>query len=313
MTTSRILTVLALFLTASALHAQKPYVYDFLRNDASARSAAMGGSFLTIGDDPAGLYYNPALLNTIDTTRVSFTFFKHLLDINSGFATIATTMEEIGHVAVGVNFNNYGAFERTDKTGQAIGEFGSSDIALTLGWGSMLGDGFSAGVSGTAVYSGIDDVSSAALSLGGGLLYSDTARRFNAGLSVLHLGSQVSTFGGVTEDLPLDLKLGVSHELRGLPLNLAVTFSRLLDPTENFFDRFQSFAVGGEFRLSKPLRLRLGYNNQVRRDIAFGASKGLGGLSAGLGILIKDYRIDYAFNGLARLGALHRVTINATF
>ena len=77
--------------------------------------------------------------------------------------------------------------------------------------------------------------------------------------------------------------------------------------------RGSSFAVGGEFRLSKPLRLRLGYNNQVRRDIAFGASKGLGGLSAGLGILIKDYRIDYAFNGLARLGALHRVTINATF
>jgi len=313
MRSARIVALLAAFLSAATLSAQKPYVYDFLRNDASARAAAMGGSFLTITDDPAGLYYNPALLNTIDTTRVAFTFFKHLLDINSGFATVATQIEDVGKIGVGVNYNNYGSFERTDKTGQAIGEFGSSDIALTLGWATELGEGFSAGVAGKMIYSGIDNYSSTALAIDGGLVYVDTARRFQAGLSILNLGSQLSTFNGVTEELPVDLKVGLSHELRGLPLLLALNFNRLLDPRDKFFDRFSAFSVGGEFRISKPLRLRIGYNNQIRQDIAYGASRGLGGLSAGLGIIIRDYRFDYSFNSLARIGATHRITLNTSF
>lgn len=293
--------------------AQTPFVYDFLRNDASARAAAMGGSFMTVMNDPAALHYNPATLATIDSTQASFTLFKHLLDINSGYATVATEIEGIGRVGLGVNYNNYGSFQRTDKTGQGIGEFGSSDIALVLGWGGELGEGFSAGISGNAIFSTIDTYGSSALAIDGGLLFVDTAKRIQAGLSLLHLGSQTSSFGEENEPLPLDLKLGVSHQLRGLPLLVALNFSRLLDETDEFIDRFSSFSVGGEFTISKPLRLRIGYNNRLRQDVPIGASKGISGFSAGVGIAFSDYRFDYAFNSLHRLGGLHRVTINAVF
>ncbi len=302
-----------LLFAIAPLHAQKPFVYDFLRNDASARAAAMGGSFVTVTNDPSVLYYNPGALNTIDTTQISFTFFKHLLDINSGFATFATEVDGVGKIAAGVNYNNYGSFERTDKTGQEIGEFGSSDLAFSIGWANELGEGFSAGLSGNVILSTIDDYSSSALALGGGLHYQDTSRNLQAGLSILHLGSQVSSFGEETEVLPLDLKVGVSHQLRGLPLLIALNFSRLLDDSEDFLDRFSSFSIGGEFRISEPLRLRLGYNNRIRQDIAFEQSTGLGGLSGGFGVLIQGYRFDYAFNSLATLGGLHRISINTMF
>ena len=294
-----------------AFSQSRPFVYDFLRNDASARTSAMAGAAVTLPGDANGLFYNPALLNTIDSTApVSITVFKHVLDINSGSLAGAKRFGGVGAIGAGVQFNTYGAFERTDRNGNRLGEFGSQDIVFTLGWGNELGEGFSAGVNGKVIYSSIDEYASTALALDGGLYFADTVSKVQAGISLLHLGSQVSTFADVNEDLPLDLKLGVSHQLRGLPLFLALNFSRLLDDSDNFLSRFSSFSVGGEFTISDPLRLRIGYNNRIRQDVTFGGSKGLGGLSAGVGILIDQYRFDYAFNSLAGVGAMHRITLN---
>jgi hypothetical protein len=314
---TRLLSALLLLIGAlgfpDVLGAQVPRVYDFLRNDASARAAAMGGTFATIAGDPTGIFYNPATIQTGLATQATFTVFKHLLDINCGFAAFGTEIEGIGRVGAGVNFNNYGAFQRTDRMGRALGEFGSSDIALSIGWATELGEGFSAGLAGKAIFSSIDEYSSSALALDGGLLFLDTTRRINAALSLLNLGAQLDAFGELKEDLPLDLKIGVSHTLRGLPLQIGVNFHRLLDSTENFFSRFEAFSVGGEFTVSKPIRLRFGYDHATRRDIAFGESKGLAGMSAGFGVVVKDYRFDYAFNSLARLGSQHHISINASF
>ncbi|MGE3801402.1 MAG: PorV/PorQ family protein [Candidatus Kapaibacterium sp.] len=308
------LALLALVTLSSTSWSQsQPFVYDFLRSDASARSAAMAGAAVTLPGDANGLFYNPALLNTIDSTApLSITVFKHLLDINSGSLAAAKRFDGVGTLGAGVQFNTYGSFERTDRNGNMIGEFGSQDIVLTVGWGNALGEGFSAGVNGKIIFSSIDDLSSTALALDGGLYFADTVSNIQAGLSLLHLGSQVSTFTEVNEDLPLDLKLGVSHQLRGLPLLIALNFSRLLDESDDFFSRFSSFSIGGEFTISDPLRLRLGYNNRTRQDVTYGGSKGLGGLSAGVGILVDQYRFDYAFNSLAGLGGMHRITLNAS-
>ncbi len=300
-------------LAAGSACAQQTNVYDFLHNDASARSAAMGGAFVTIVNDPNGLYYNPATLSTVDSTQASFTYFKHLLDINSGTATVATTIEGIGHVGFGVSYTSYGSFTRTDKTGQEIGDFGANDIEAVIGWGTELGEGFSAGLNGKAIFSSIDNLSSAALALDGGLFYRDTSIRVQAGLSILNLGAQVSSFGVDNEKLPIDLRVGVSHQLRGLPLLIALNFNRLLDETDNFGDRFSSFSLGGEFTLSKPLRLRIGYNNRVRQDVAFGDSKGLSGFSGGAGIVVKGYRFDYGFNSYDKIGGVHHISVNAMF
>ncbi len=267
---------------------------------------------MTVPGDPNGIFYNPALLNTIDSVSpVSISGFKHVLDINSGALSGATRIDRFGAVGGAISFNSYGSFTRTDRNGNAVGEFGSSDIVLTLGWADALGDGFSAGLGGEVIFSSIESYSSTALALNGGLYWADTAARIQAGLSLLHLGTQVSSFGDQNEALPLDLKFGLSHQLRGLPLLLALNFSQLLDDNDAFLDHFSSFSIGGEFTLADPLRLRLGYDNRIRQDVSFGGSKGLAGLAAGVGILIDQYRFDYAFSSLGGLGSQHRVTLNA--
>ena len=308
---STLASLIFLAATATAVSQGQASVYDFLRNDASARSAAMAGASLTVPEDPNGIFYNPALLSTIDSlTPISITGFKHLLDINSGSLAGAKRFEGVGTVGAGILFNTYGSFERTDRNGNRIGEFGSQDLVLTVAWSNELGEGFSAGVGGKVIFSSIDEYSSTALALDGGLYFEDTASNIQAGVALLHLGSQVSSFNDINEDLPLDLKIGVSHQLRGLPLLLALNFNRLLEEADDFLGRFSSFSVGGEFTISDPLRLRLGYNNRIRQDVSFGASKGLGGISAGLGIIVDEYRFDYGFNSLAGLGGMHRITLN---
>lgn len=63
-----ILFIAVLVLTISAF-AQTPY--EFLRLDASARSAALGGSFVTNTDDPNVIFYNPAGVGFINKDLVS--------------------------------------------------------------------------------------------------------------------------------------------------------------------------------------------------------------------------------------------------
>ena len=311
------LTIPAIFcllcLMAGDLSAQRePLVYEFLRVDQSARAAAMAGAFVTVPEDANGIRYNPALLSTIgEKSHVSVSGFKHVLDINSGSLAGATRLDGVGSIGGAISFNSYGSFTRTDRNGNAVGEFGSSDIVLTLGWADSLGEGFSAGVGGEVVFSTIESYSSTALALNGGVYWADTTANVQAGLAILHLGTQVSSFGDQTEDLPLDLTFGVSHQLRGLPLLLAVNFSQLLDETDTFLDHFSSFSIGGEFRFGDPVRFRLGYDNRIRQDVSFGGSKGLSGLSTGIGILFDQYRFDYGFSSLGGLGAQHRVTLNA--
>jgi hypothetical protein len=94
---------------------------------------------------------------------------------------------------------------------------------------------------------------------------------------------------------------------------LSLNFSRLLDQTDKFTERLKWFSIGGEFKISQPLRLRFGFDNRIRDNVPSGQSKGLSGLAAGFGVVVKDYRFDYGFNSLAPLGGNHRITLNAMF
>ncbi|HCN37790.1 MAG TPA: hypothetical protein DIS94_08775, partial [Bacteroidetes bacterium] len=67
--------------------------------------------------------------------------------------------------------------------------------------------------------------------------------------------------------------------------------------------------IGGEFVLNDYVDLRLGYNNQQRQDLKTGSAVGLAGFSIGVGIKIRNYRLDYAFNSLGNVGSTHRVNL----
>ncbi len=303
----------ALMFCSTPLLAQPRALYSFLRNDAGARGAGLAGAVVALTGDPQIVAYNPATLSTVDSAQISVTFLKHVLDINSGVITYANDLsafDDDGRFAVSANYVNYGSFDRADRNGQVTGSFGAFDLALSGAYSNLLDSNVSYGVALKFIANSLENESSQAVAVDAGILYSIPESRVNIGLAVLHLGTQLSNLSGVSESLPVDVRLGFNHRLRGLPLLLNVSFHRLADDYEEAADRLQNFAIGGEFYFSKAVHVRVGYDNQRRSDLSPDSEKKLAGFNGGLGILFDTFVLDYAVSSFGQAGEQHRFSLN---
>jgi len=283
----RVMRRIALFvvgiLVAESLHAGTNTVYNFLRLDVSARAAGMAGSFVSAMEDPNAIFYNPAGLSTLQSSMASLGFFKHLLDINSGYLSYSQAFDNIGYFGAGIVYTNYGSFDRRDELGNTDGTFSAGDVALTVGYANLLEDNLYYGANIKFIYSSIADYASSGLAADVGILYNIPESRVSLGASIRNLGAQLTSYAETKEDLPLDVVVGGSVVPRGLPLLLNVSFHKLNEDADEIADRFKAFSVGGEFTLSEVLQLRVGYDNEKRKDLKIGTSAGLTGFSGGVG------------------------------
>jgi hypothetical protein len=283
--------------------------FEFLRVDMSARAAALGGTFVSNNDDPNVIFYNPAGINLLTEQPISFSFVKHLLDINLASLSYSMEFEDIGRFGGAIKYINYGTFTQADEFGNREGEFGAGEVAFIVGYANSLDLNFNYGANVNFIYSKIADRSSTGLAFDIGLNYVIPEEEISIGFSAMHIGTQLSTYLDTKEELPLDLVFGVSKKLEHLPLKLSLDFHKLNAERDDFIQRFKAFSVGAEFTLSKVLRLRFGYDNEKRSDLKIGTSAGIAGFNAGLGAIISDYIFDYGFSSMGLVGALHRVTV----
>ena len=82
--------------------------YQFLNLDLSARAAALGGTFVANNDDPDVIFYNPAGIGLLEKNPISFSFVKHLLDINLASLSYSTDWKGVGRIGAAVSYINYG-------------------------------------------------------------------------------------------------------------------------------------------------------------------------------------------------------------
>jgi long-subunit fatty acid transport protein len=287
-------------------------IYDFLRLDGSARAGALGGSFVSNNDDADVIFYNPAGLDLLEGNPASFSFVKHLMDINLASLAYSTNFEDIGRFGAAIKYINYGSFDEADDFGNRTGTFSAGELAFVVGYANQLDDNFYYGANAKFIYSGIADRSSTAMALDLGLHYSIPDQNWNFGFAVLNLGGQLSKYYNTTENLPLDITIGFSKRLENLPLRLSVDFHKLNEKRDDFVQKFKAFTVGAEFTLSKVMRLRFGYNNERRSEFKIGTTAGIAGFNAGLGVKISDYQFDYAYSSLGLVGGLHRIGISTS-
>jgi hypothetical protein len=285
--------------------------FNFLRYVSSARASALSGAFTSVTDDPTAVFFNPATISTVESRQASVTFLKHVLDINSGNINYVHDLEGTGKIAANIGFTSYGSFDYADNLGNRNGsDFGASDLSIGVTYSDELDTNFFYGVTVKYIYAGIEQVSTSAAAIDAGLLYKLRDGRTNIGLAVLHAGTQISKISNESESLPLDLRLGFNHRLRGLPLLFNFAFHHLADNTNSFFDKFKSFTVGGELYLGKVFQVRLGYDNQIRTLTSAESDKGLTGFSGGVGLVFEDYNFDYGFSRYGSSANLHRFSVS---
>jgi len=289
--------------------------YEFLRIDISPRAASLAGSYVSNSDDPNVIFYNPAGINSLEGMPVSFSYVKYLsgLGINLAGFSMSKDFEGIGRFATGISYINYGNFEGKDEYGADTKDFSVGEVAFLLGYGNSLDENFHYGANAKFIYSSFAEASSSALALDLGLQYVFPEQLINIGFSILNIGGQMSSYFNTKEDLPLDMRLGISKRLEHLPLRLYLSFNKLNEDDGKFSDRFKTFTVGAEFNLSKVLRLRLGYDNEKRKELKIGTTAGLAGFNIGVGAVISGYNFDYAYSSWGEVGSLNRIGISTTF
>ncbi len=303
--------LLIIFVTGANLgFAQVSSTYNFLKLDAGARAASLGGSFSSSADDAFSMFYNPAAISSIKGKRGKIGFNKQLLDINGGNAAYNQQLGKYGFIGGGIQYLNYGSFDKYDENSISQGTFSANDLALTIGYANVYNNNLHYGTSLKYIYSGIDDYSSGAIAVDFGIQYVIPESMWNIAVSLLNIGGQVSKYGSVSEDLPIDLRAGFSKRLEHLPLRVYFEFDNLATGEEDFWARLKNLSVGGEFEISKNIDLRVGYNNSQRQDLKTGSSLGIAGFSAGFGVkFIENYNLDYSFNSMGNIGATHRIDV----
>jgi len=305
-----ILVALFVFIFGRISYSQN--TFEFLRLDGSARAASLGGSFVSNNDDADVIFYNPAGIQLLEGNPASFSFVKHLMDINLASLSYSTEYEGIGRFGAAIKYINYGTFDGYDEFGASTKEFGVNEMALVIGYANVLDYNFYYGANIKFIYSGIEDRSSTGMAVDLGLHYSIPDKNWYFGFAVLNLGSQLSSYYSTKEDLPLDIVIGVSKSLENLPVRLSVDFHKLNQDRDDFVERFRAFTVGAEFTLSKVMKLRFGYDNERRKDFKIGTTAGTAGFNVGLGVRISDYQFDYAYSALGSVGGLHRIGISTS-
>ncbi|MFI5237357.1 MAG: type IX secretion system protein PorQ [Ignavibacteriales bacterium] len=305
-----LLFLLAVLLTGTSI-AQT--TYDFLRIDMSARAAALGGSFVTNNDDVEVIFYNPAGMSFLENDPITFSFVKHLLDINLFSLSYSTELKDVGRFGSAIKYINYGTFDEADEFGTRTGEFSAGELAFLIGYTNEFSDNFYYGANAKFIYSSIADKSSSGIGLDLGVNYEFPEQNLNLAAAVLNLGTQISSYVDTKEDIPLDMIIGVSKRLEKLPVRLSLDFHQLNKERDEFYQHLKGFTIGAEFYLSEVFTLRFGYDNERRSEMKIGSSSGIAGFNGGLGVKVSEYIFNYGYSSLGSIGAMHRISLSTAF
>ena len=340
---NKVLVFLGLCLAFSGLQAQVEggrYVYEFLELSPSARATALGGRLPSVRDKDLSLsFLNPAALNAENHNNVSLQQNAHISGITHGTVAYAyhiapkklSLMGSIEHVS-------YGQFEGYDEVGQATGSFSASELALGLGASYQASDKWSFGLQVKGVFSRYEAYSSRGWAANLGMIYQDTAKRFSMGFVLKNIGQQLKSYHPDQEKyaLPFDMQLGLSQQLKYLPLRISVVAHHLdrwdiryedpalvqensllgtEEPQNNDFGEgvdnfFRHLNFNLEFLLGPSLRLRLGYDHLRQREMSIENLRSLAGFSAGIGFKLYKFRFDYGLANYHLAGTVHHFGVS---
>lgn len=297
--------------------------FQFLKISVDPRSAALGETVAASAMDASALYWNPALAAQVDRPQIGFSHTEYWDDVRLHYLAGIYHVRRLG-LTVGASLQalNSGDMDVTTEFQQTgTGEtFRFIDVAAGLTVSQQLTDLFSYGVTAKWVHESVAGLQANTAVIDLGIFYrvGDTGaqmavviRNFGFDGSLKGTldrqilggnGSQTETdFENMTP--PTTFSLGITYDvLRNHVSNRLLVSGQLNNPNDNA----ENLNIGAEYIWNNTLALRAGYRFGVENfEIP----------SFGAGFIAPDVagvqvRLDYGFNHLDLLGAVHRVGIN---
>ncbi len=271
---------------------------QFLMIQPDARAKGMGDISVSLTADGNALYWNPAGLADITAMGVSATHMMYVEDLNYDFISAYHPIGKYGVLAIGGLALYSGKIDRTteDESGNYLGTNGTFDTmesAIAVAWGKQLSSSLSLGVGIKAISQEIADAKASGFAGDLGLKYR-LLRRFNTGLSVQNVGSDING-----DPMPTNIKAGCDTKMLNNSMQIGVEGNYGID-------KETSLGVGMEYTVMSLVSLRCGYNN--RADFS-----SMSGIHVGVGFGIKAVSVDYALVPCGDIGTSHVVSIGMKF
>ena len=327
-----ILFVFSLALTGKS-QVGGPTTYRFLEIPMPARAAALGGNSMCIwGDDINLSYSNPALLNKACVKQAALNYCNYIADMNFGNAAYAYHFNNIGTLGAGLQYFNYGKFDKRDEYDNKEGTFKAADYSFNLTFARRLKDtSLSFGATLKTIYSHYDIYRSYGNALDLGVTWAHKSG-FTASAVIKNFGRIWKPYdaNNDTIKLPLTTQLGFSYKVKKAPFRLIFVYDNLRkwdltytsplaepestslfgekpkektkwqkfsDNTKKSGDKFgRHLTFGLEILLTKNFNIRVGYNYRLHKEMMLPDKRTASGLTFGFGFKINRFGLSYAFS-----------------
>ena len=202
--------------------------YEFLNLSTFSHVSSLGGMNVSLNsENPSYSLYNPALLGSMNNRNLALNYSNYIAGINYGSAIYSKYFEAYGSFAAGINYLNYGKFDRADPSGNLNGSFSASEYAFNIIWSYSIDSLINAGINIKPVFSHLDKYNSLGIAFDLGISYRSRDGLYSAGLVIRNIGTQISTYSGVRDRLPFEIIAGGSARLAHAPFRLSLTAGNL--------------------------------------------------------------------------------------
>lgn len=294
-------------------------IFNFLKLPNAPSLTAMGGVNTSYDGNDISLAFNqPALLKPSMHSHLDVSFNAFYASTKAYHLSLGYHHEKSRTTFMyGVFFMNYGNAVETDPSGNVYGEFNANDWVMQVSASRQYLEKWRYGSTVKFISSNYGQYKSNGLAVDVGLIFSDTAKLFTAGLLIKNMGTQLKKYnraGG--EDLPFDLQLGLTKKLANAPFAFSLSLHHLhqfdiryndtlynslndFQPNNkgNFlFDKiFRHVVLASHIYLGKHVEATFGYNHLRRKELNIGTDgNGLNGFSGGVGIKARKFNFQYA-------------------
>lgn len=295
-------------------------IYQFLNLSTSARQIALGGEVLTMVDNINQPNWNPSTINNELDNLVSLNYSSFLAGVNIGSLSYARQLSRrFGTIYSTITYLDYGTFIGTDIQGNEIGNFNANDFAISIGYALNLPwTNLFFGTNVKFINSQISNFYSTGIAADLGVLYYSPYKPYSFTIVARNFGTQLSTFNGIREELPLKIAIGASYQLEYVPLKWYLTIDNLQqwdvsvpNPSQQSSDlegniiteeigflnnTLRHFVIGAELFPNNAINLRMGYNFRRESELKLQNVRTFGGISFGFGIKLNRFKFNYAYS-----------------
>ncbi len=334
------LLLLLFSLTSTKMHAQLGgnYVFGFLNLPTGARAASLGGYASPTADKTVDFaIFNPSLAN--ESMLGNYSIQQAILPSGITFGTVSTAISvKKGILVPYIRHVSYGSFQGYDATGNATNTFSAFDFQAGASYAYPLNPVFTLGVNTGIIGSYLETYSSYGFVGSFAVQYHHKNELIHASLLARNVGVQFKGYTGfenALNPLPLEVQGSLSIKLKHAPLRFTfiahhlnqwkigyydpsilpkidgLTGDTIQPPNVGFFEQLgRHLAVQAELVTKGVFQLRIGFDYHRRQELKLEQTPGLAGLSFGVGLNFRKFRLDYGFMVYSKAGMNNSIGIS---